>query len=259
MRVKVIILAAGQGKRFKAPYPKVLAEVGGKPMIARVVETVEKSKVTDRPVVVVGVGAEQVEAVLGAGCDYVIQEQQLGTGHAVAQCRAALEGRADAILVLYGDQPLVTPTTVKTITASHERQRPAITMATTTVPDFREWRAPFGQFGRIIRGSNGDVARIVEVKDATAAELEAREVNPSYFCFDAAWLWAALPKLSNRNRQEEYYLTDLVGRAITEGRRVVAVSVRPEEALGANSPEELEIVSKLKFQITNSKSQTNSK
>ncbi|TSC76411.1 MAG: bifunctional UDP-N-acetylglucosamine pyrophosphorylase / Glucosamine-1-phosphate N-acetyltransferase [Parcubacteria group bacterium Gr01-1014_31] len=245
MRVKVIILAAGQGKRFKAPYPKVLAVFRGKPMVAWVVDAVEKSRVTDRPVVVVGAGAEQVRQALGERCEYVLQEQQLGTGHAVAQCRAALEGKADAVLVLYGDHPLVAVTTVQTITASHERERPAITMATATIPDFREWRVPFGQFGRIIRGSTGDVARTVEVKDATPQELEVREVNPCYFCFDAAWLWAELPKLSNRNRQGEYYLTDLVGQAISEGRRVVAVPIHPEEALGANDPDQLQLLAEV--------------
>ncbi|MDD5110768.1 MAG: NTP transferase domain-containing protein [Patescibacteria group bacterium] len=254
MKVKVIILAAGQGKRFKSPLPKVLAQFHGQPMVAHVVSAVEKSGVTDRPVVVVGVGAEHVRAVLGDRCRYVEQVKQLGTGHAVAQCRSVLEGMADAVLVLYGDHPLMTAETVRTLVETHQREQPTLTMATTTVSDFKEWRQPFYNFGRIVRDGSGKfmrIVRIVEAKDATPEELEILEVNPSYFCFDARWLWEHLPKLTNRNAQGEYYLTDLIGIAITEGRRVITVPIPPQEALGANRPEELAAISKLRSQIPN--------
>ncbi len=257
MRVKVIILAAGQGKRFKSPLPKVLAQFRGRPMVSYVVSAVEKSGVTDRPVVVVGVGAEHVKQALGNRCDYVYQEKQLGTGHAVAQCQSLLEGKADAVLVLYGDHPLMVPQTIRTLVETHQQERPTLTMATVTVPDFNDWRQPFLNFGRVVRDTTGNLLRIVEAKDATPDETVIRELNPSYFCFDAAWLWEHLPKLSNRNAQGEYYLTDLLGLAIAEGRRVVTVPIPPREALGANSPEELEAISRItKHQSPNPKSQT---
>ena len=240
MRVKVVILAAGQGKRFKTPYPKVLADFHGKPMVAWVVDAVMKSKVTDRPVIVVGVGADQVRQALGDRCDYVMQEPQLGTGHAVTQCQSLLEGKADAVLVLYGDQPLVTSATIRIIVNAHLRGQPTLTMATTSVPDFADWRRPLAQFGRIVRDKADRIERIVEVKDATLRDLEITEVNPSSFCLDGRWLWLSLKELTNRNTQGEYYLTDLVELAIQQGRKVETVAIAPEQALGANSPEDLE-------------------
>lgn len=243
MRVKVIILAAGQGKRFKSSLPKVLAEVGGQPMIARVVSAVEKSGITDRPVVVVGVGAEHVKRVLGDRCDYVYQEKQLGTGHAVAQCRALLKGKADAVLVLYGDHPLIKLATIRTLVHTHQQKNPTLTMMTVTVPDFEQWRKPFAQFGRIIRDPQGKLLGIVEVKDAKPKELQIMEFNPSYFCFEGTWLWSHTIGLSNYNAQSEYYLTDLVGAALQEGKKVETVLIPyPEEALGVNSPEALELI-----------------
>lgn len=243
MRVKVVILAAGQGKRFGSPLPKVLAGVGGKPMVSWVLEAVLSSGVTDRPVVVVGVGAEQVKAALGDGCDYVYQEKQLGTGHAVAQCQQLLMGKADIVLVLNGDMPLITAAAIRQLIATHQAQHPTMTMATVTVPNFFEWYQPFAGFGRVVRDSTGQLLRIVEAKDATPLQREIREVNPTYFCFDAPWLWTHLRQLSNANAQGEYYVVDLLGMAIAEGRPVATVPIRPEEALGANSPEELAILS----------------
>lgn len=248
MRVKVVILAAGQGKRFKSPLPKVLAPVGSKPMVTWVVDAVKKSGVTDRPLVVVGVGAEQVKAALGDGCDYVFQQGQLGTGHAVLQCKSLLEGKADAVLVLYGDHPLMTAATVAALVRTHREQQPTLTMGTVTVQDFNAWRQPFRQFGRIKRDSTGTLLEVVEMKDATPAELAITEINPAYFCFDASWLWPHLEQLSSHNAQGEYYLTDLVAMAVGEGRRVATVSIPPREALGVNSPQELEAIQTARMQ-----------
>ena len=252
MRVKVIILAAGQGKRFKAPYPKVLADFRGKPMVAWVRDAVVQANVTDRPVVVVGVGAEQVKAALGEGCDYVFQEKQLGTGHAVAQCRSLLAGKADAVLVLYGDQPLVTGQTIKKLVDEYEQHNPTITLATATVPDFDEWRQPTARFGRILR-NRGVLWGIIEAKDATAEQLKIHEVNAGYYCFDGPWLWECVDRLPNNNIQREYYVTDLVALAVSQNHIVHTISIPPRQALGANSPEELEVIEKLKFQISNVK------
>lgn len=242
MLVKVIILAAGEGKRFKSALPKVLAQVGGRPMVAWVVDAVQQSGLTDRPVVVVGVGAEQVKATLGERCEYVSQQQQLGTGHAVAACRTFLEGHVDTIVVLYGDAPLVSAQTIRGLVAEHQLVQPAVTLTTAVVPDFSGWREAFREFGRIERDRTGKVLRVIEARDATPAQLALREVNPGYYCCMATWLWPHLEKLSNRNAQGEYYLVDLVGLAIAEGAPVATIAIPPEEALGVNSPVELEIL-----------------
>jgi|SRR3989338_10323644 len=244
-KIKVIILAAGQGKRFGSPRPKVLAQLGDKPMILRVVTAVEQSGVTDRPVVVVGVGAEHVREVLGDRADYVLQTEQLGTGHAVACCRTFLEDKADAIQVLYGDHPLISGATIRQLVTEHERTVATLTMGTVVVPDFEEWRQGFSNFGRIVRDASGKLQRIVEVKDATPEERNIREVNPSYFCFNAPWLWENIGRLGKNNAQDEYYLTDLLGLAIDQGRMVTTVPIAPAEALGANSPEQLEAICKV--------------
>ncbi len=245
MRINVIILAAGEGKRFKSPLPKVLAEVGGKPMIVWVVEAVEKSNVTDRPVVVVGAGAEQVKAVAGDRCDYVVQEQQLGTGHAVAVCRPMLEGTADAVVVLYGDMPLVTPATIRRLVDAYAESNTVLTMATVTVPDFSDWRGCFASYGRIIRDAAGKLERIVEVRDATPAQRLITEVNPSLFCIRASWLWHTIGSLRGANAQGELYLTDLLGLAIAQGQPVASLPLEPREGLGANSLEELAVIHQL--------------
>ena len=242
MRTTVIILAAGQGKRLGTPMPKVLALVGGRPMVAWVVDAVLKSGVTDRPVVVVGIGADTVRAALGDGCDYVIQEQQLGTGHAVACARAAVEHRADTVLVLYGDMPLVTASTIQRLVSVHAANTAVLTMATVTVPDFADWRQSFASFGRIVRDAAGNLQRIVEVRDATPRELTIREVNPSLFCFRAAWLWPALRQLTNRNAQGEYYLTGLLALAMSQGQRVESLPIEPREAMGVNNAQQLEVI-----------------
>lgn len=239
MKVKVIILAAGQGKRFGSPKPKVLAEIRGEPMVVRVVTAVERSGVTVRPVVVVGVGAEHVRKVLGDRVDYVVQTEQLGTGHAVACCRTFLKDKADAIQVLYGDHPLISGATIRQLIAKHEQTGATLTMGTVVVPDFEKWRQGFSNFGRIVRDAKGNLQRIVEVKDTTAKEREIHEINPSYFCFNAPWLWDNIDKLKKNNAQDEYYLTDLLSLAIGQRKTVITVPISPIEALGANSAEQL--------------------
>lgn len=242
MNIQVIILAAGQGKRFGAPFPKVLATVEGQPMVVHVVNAVRRCGFTLRPVLVVGAGAEQVRAVVGDDVEYVVQDRPLGTGHAVACARAAVEHRADAVLVLYGDMPLVTAATIQRLVGAHAAKRAVLTMATVTVPDFTDWRQSFASFGRIVRDAAGNLERIVEARDATPQERSITEVNPSLFCFRAAWLWPALNELTTRNTQEEYYLTDLLALAIRQGQYVESLPVEPREAIGVNDTQQLEVI-----------------
>ena len=120
-------------------------------------------------------------------------------------------------------------------------------MAALTVADFRGWRKIFYGFGRIIRDSSGQISKIVELKDATRKQRQIKEVNPSYFCFQAKWLWENIGKLSNHNAQKEYYLTDLAGLAINQGHKIATFPISAYEALGINTPGELKLASKIPF------------
>ena len=118
-------------------------------------------------------------------------------------------------------------------------------MMTLRVPDFGGVHAAFYGFGRVVRGADGRVARIVELKDATEEEKGITDLNPSLFCFDANWLWDNLPKVSNNNAQGEYYLTDMVGMAIEQGRKIASLEIDCKECIGVNTPEELELAHKI--------------
>lgn len=239
----VLILAAGKGTRMGGDYPKVLAEVRGRSMVERLLLGIRPA--CSKPTIVVGYKGEEVIARLGNEYEYVWQKEQLGTGHAVASAKEVLEPLPiSTLVVLYGDHPLVTEKTVESLAALRETSGAAIAMGTVTVPNYEGEFKIFSNWGRIVRSEEGAVLRIVESKDASREELNIREHSPSYFAFDPRWLWASLPKIRNQNAKGEYYLTDLVGFTIAEGRKVVTVPVRPEEAMGANTPEELEIVEK---------------
>ena len=150
-------------------------------------------------------------------------------------------------MVLYGDHPCLSADTIKKIADMHLKSNAVLTMATVSVSDFNDWRTVYNDFGRILRNQQGKIEGIIEKKDATSEQLKITEVNPSFFCFQAKWLWQNLDKLTNTNYQQEYYLTDLVGIAFKQGIEPVAVLVDPVEALGVNMSEQLEILSKVGF------------
>jgi len=241
----VVVLAAGQGKRMGAGAPKVLRELFGRPMVSYLVEAIQKSGVTNRPVVVVSPDHNLVQEALGDSCDYVIQPKQLGTGHAASCARSFLQGQADKVIVLYGDCPLIKPETIIDLKNKCEQNHNILSLFTTEVENFEDWRSIFYNFGRIVRDANGKIRCIKEKRDAGAAELLIKEVNPGLSCYDADWLWSHLDKLDNKNAQGEFYLTDLIKMAIDEGSEIVTVKVDPRECLGINTPEELEIAKKL--------------
>jgi bifunctional UDP-N-acetylglucosamine pyrophosphorylase/glucosamine-1-phosphate N-acetyltransferase len=246
MKIRVVILAAGKGKRMgSSDRPKVLHAVLGRPMLAYVLDAVVDSGIDARPVLVVGHMAEHVKTVCGDACEYVMQEELKGTGDAVRRARTLLEGDADHLLVLVGDQPFVTSHTLRRVVDRHLASGATLTLGTITVPDFEGWRRPFADFGRIMRDASGRVARIVETKDADPEELAVRELNPAYYCFKAAWLWPRLERLTSANAQGEYYLTDLLKTAIGEGEPVETVPLPPEEALGVNTLEQLAIAEEM--------------
>lgn len=225
-------------------------------MISWLLDSVEKSGVDPEPAIVVGFGADQVKQALvsatalrknrnGVAITFILQKELLGTGHAVQQAEPSLKDEVENILVLYGDDPLISPETIKTLADTHLAGDAVITMATTRVSDFEGWRASFHDFGRIIRDENNRFVAIREIKDASEEERAIREVNPGIYCFRASWLWPHLEKLRNENVQGEYYLTDLVGMAISESAVVETLEVDPKECLGINSKEQLELVQEL--------------
>lgn len=202
MKVMSIVLAAGQGKRMKSKQYKVLHSVCGKPMVGHVLDTVKRVK-SEKIVVVVGHGAEQVMAHIGDQAQYVKQEQQLGTGHAVQQAEAVLGGEEGTTIVICGDTPLVQADTIEQMLQLHQQSGAAATILTASFDN------PAG-YGRIIRNENGHVERIVEQKDCNAEEAAVKEINTGTYCFDNKKLFDALSKITNNNAQGEYYLTDVI-------------------------------------------------
>lgn len=246
-RFKIVILAGGKGNRMQAETPKVLMHVKNKSMIKHVLEAVAKSAIDEEPIIFVSYKKELVMKELGREnkqYHYVSSEDQLGTGHAVKSTKDYLKGKAEHIIVLYGDHPLVSTETIKKIKEKHLESGSKITMATTKLPDFKDWRICFEHFSRIIRNENGKIIKDIQFKDASDEEKKTTEVNPCYFCFDAKWLWENLEKITNDNVQKEYYLTDLIKIAEEEDVEIESIEIEPHEALGANTKAELEILEK---------------
>ncbi|MBU0661067.1 NTP transferase domain-containing protein [Patescibacteria group bacterium] len=240
--IGIVILAAGEGKRMNSHIPKVMHLLHGKPLVEHVVGTVELSECCTKPVVIVSPNHTLVQDHLGDRVQYVIQPEQLGTGHATAQAEELLKSQVDDVIVLYGDMPFVTADSIKRLSQRHVERGNTVTMMTITVPHFEGVFKPFYSFSRVIRGGEGNhIQRIVECKDATENELEIKEVNPCYFCFSSDWLWKKLKTVDNNNIQKEYYLPDVVKMAIDEGESISSIDVDYTEAVGINTKEDLDI------------------
>lgn len=248
--VDIIILAAGKGTRMKNDLPKVLSDLNGRPMISYLLDTVSKLPLSRAPLIVVGYKADMVKEVLGDGYRYAHQEQQLGTGHAVMCSHEALSKDAAHVVILYGDMPYVTAETLTTLINTHTEAGSALTMATTDVEDFNDWKEGFRGYGRVVRGEGGDISRIIEYRDASEDVRSITEVNPSYFCIERQWLFAALKELKNTNASEEYYLTDLAHAVSQEGGVIPSVLIDPVEALGANTIEQFEILKRIQHEYS---------
>ncbi len=228
-----LVLAAGKGTRMHSDLAKVLHRINGRPMIHYVLDTVRALR-PRRIVVIVGHQAGAVRRELsGLPVEFAVQEEQLGTGHAVRQAEPLLAGESGVVLVVAGDTPLIRPTTLASLIHAHRRDGAAASVLTARVA------APTG-LGRILRDDAGRIDRIVEEKDATEAQRALKEINTSTYCFEPALLMRALDRLTPENRQGEYYLTDTIGILRREGRRIAdAPAVMQEEALGINTPEQL--------------------
>ncbi len=229
-----ILLAAGHGKRMKSGRAKVLHEVCGRSMISYVVDAVRGAGARTI-VIVVGSGAEQVEAAFAGEPDVIFarQEQQLGTGDAVRACRTALKDYQGPAFVLVGDEPLIRPEPLADLLARQRSERADCLLGTAILPD------PSG-FGRILRDSAGRFLKIVEQRDCTPEEAAITEVNPSCYVFELPVLWDALEKLDTSNAQGEYYLTDAPALLQSMKRKVLALPVlEPNDILGVNTRQHL--------------------
>lgn len=227
MKKMAIVLAAGQGKRMKSKLYKVLHPVCGKPMVSHVLDAVRKAS-CERSIVIVGHGAEAVQGVLGQSAEYALQSEQLGTGHAIMQAKPMLGEEEGITVVICGDTPLVRSETVEAMIALHTARGAAATILTAKLEN------PTG-YGRIIRGSDNGVLRIVEHKDCSAEELAVQEINTGTYCFDNRKLFQALDQVTNQNNQGEYYLTDVIGILQRDGNAIAAYLVEdPAEAIGVN-------------------------
>ncbi len=229
-------MAAGKGTRMKSDLPKVAHHVGGRAMVCAVVDACIEAG-CQRIVVVVGHGREHVESALAGYSNVVfaLQDEQLGTGHAVLCAREALEGVEPAapVFVLAGDGPLIRPSTLRAVLDRHASASATATLATSVVDD------PTG-YGRIVRDANGRFAGIVEQKNASPEQLQIREINPSYYCFKHGPLFESLGRLGKDSVSGEYYITDVPAMLLEAGHTVeVLDAVPPEDVLSINTPEHL--------------------
>mgnify|MGYP001574230913 CR=1 FL=1 len=242
--IKIVILAEGKGKRMEAlgfDLPKPLIPIHGRPMIRHLIDAVNESQVDGEPIIITAPDNRDLfcQTLGSRACRYVVQEKQLGTGHAVMCARDHFMDTGH-VMVLYGDHPTVTAQTILRLAREHMEAGATLTLATVKFPDFNSWRQWFYNFGRIVRGTDGKIARIVEFKDATEQEKTITEVNPAYMIFRRDWLCDNVALLTNKNAQGEYYLTDLVQLAVEQGELIRSITVdNPIEAIGINTPEQL--------------------
>ena len=234
MALAILIMAEGKGTRMKSDLPKVLHRANGKPIVEYVLDTAS-ILAPDKTIIIVGHEAEKViEAIRAYPVTPVLQEPQLGTGHAVMQAEAPLDSFEGEVLILSGDAPLVRAVTLEKLVAFHRDQKAAATVLTAKLED------PSG-YGRIIRKPDSEeVVKIVEHRDAAADELLVSEINSGVYVFDARMLFGALQEIGSDNAQGEYYLTDVFGICFRKGRKVCALSVEcADEIRGINTPEQL--------------------
>ena len=222
-----IILAAGKGTRMKSDLPKVLHPVAGITMLEHVFRAVAAIE-PEKTVTIVGHKADLVEAVVAGQTDFALQEEQLGTGHAVMMAEPRLAGLDGQTLVIAGDTPLITGESLKSLVDFHKNHKNVATILTAEAAD------PFG-YGRIVRNADGEVTKIVEQKDASDFEQQIREINTGTYLFDNKRLFEALKNINTNNAQGEYYLTDVIGIFREAGEKVGAYVLRDfDESLGVN-------------------------
>ncbi len=231
-KITAVILAAGKSTRMVSNMSKLVHDVCGQPLVKYVHDAVKKAGVQES-IFVVGTGGDEVKRVLGSEVQYVTQEKQAGTGHALMQAVPLLKKNGGIILVMPGDAPFMTPDVLKLLIGHHKKSKADVTVLTAVLPD------P-GSYGRIVRGPDGKVVKIVERKDSGLKEIEIREVNSGVYCFNSKHLLDILPELDNHNVQGEYYLTDVIGVMFGKNLKVETLLAQdPTVMLGVNNRLEL--------------------
>lgn len=236
--VIALVMAAGKGTRMKSKKSKLVHKIYGKELVKRSVEVAKKAGIED-VVAIVGYLKEQVQEVLGDTVRYAIQEEMLGTGHAVMQATKYLEGKKGKVLVLNGDVPILRPETLNRLLKKSIENKECATLLTAIYDN------PTG-YGRIIRDEGGNVKGIVEQKDASEEEKKIKEINAGIYCFDIESLLVALKEITPNNAQGEYYLTDVIKIMNDKGLKTGAVIVEDNtEILGVNDRLQLEMLTKI--------------
>ena len=240
-----LIMAAGKGTRMKSKKSKLVQKIYGKELVKRVVELAEKIG-SSEIVTVVGYLKEQVEAVLGDRVKYAIQEELLGTGHAVMQAERFLKEKDGKVVILYGDVPLIRPDTLKKLIKQSIDEKEYATVLTAV------YENPTG-YGRIVRDNKGNIKEIIEEKDANLEQKKIKEINSGIYCFDIKALIDAIHKITPNNAQGEYYLTDVIKIINDAGLKTGAMIVEDNtEILGVNDRTQLELLTRvLKNRINN--------
>jgi bifunctional UDP-N-acetylglucosamine pyrophosphorylase / glucosamine-1-phosphate N-acetyltransferase len=244
MKNQIVILAAGKGTRMgNSRVPKVLVMLNQKPLILHQLHELEKITQLAKPVIVVGYMAEKVRGVLGSHYLYAYQDKQLGTAHALLAAKQKV--KAENILVLYGDMPFIKSEALGEFIKMHLHSGGKMSMMTAQVENFRGKFKSLEHYGRVLRGALHNIVGIVEFKDATDVQRKIKEINPGIYMFNTKWLWDNLKKIGNQNKQQEYYLTDILAVAMEQGEKIRSLSIPAEQILGVNSKEDLEIAERI--------------
>ena len=231
MKLKTLILAAGKGTRMKSELPKVVHKVNGIPMISKIIKVLNGLE-PEENILILGHKKEEVLKVVGEEADYVVQTEQLGTGHAVIQAKEKLADYDGDVMILCGDTPLLREETLRNLYNFHKESK-AVTTILTSI-----YENPFG-YGRIVK-ENGLVKAIIEEKEANEEIKKIKEVNAGVYCFNSKELFKALSKINNNNEKGEYYLTDVIGIQVGEDKKVQSFVLEDNmEILGVNSKVEL--------------------
>lgn len=231
MKLKTLILAAGKGTRMKSELPKVIHKVNGISMISKIIKVLNGLE-PEENILILGHKKEEVLKVVGEEADYVVQTEQLGTGHAVIQAKEKLADYDGDVMILCGDTPLLREETLRNLYNFHKESK-AVTTILTSI-----YENPFG-YGRIVK-ENGLVKAIVEEKEANEEIKKIKEVNAGVYCFNSKELFKALSKINNNNEKGEYYLTDVIGIQVGEDKKVQSFVLEDNmEILGVNSKVEL--------------------
>jgi len=232
-KFSALILAAGKGTRMKSDLAKVLHVLNGKPLLHYSLAASESAE-AEKIVVIIGHQADKIrDDFSGRGCIFVEQKPLLGTGHAVLQAKNVLADYKGLTVILCGDVPLLKPATIKSLVDNHLAAKAVVSVLTTIPPSAQG-------YGRIVKDDKGNVLKIVEQKDATEEQKKIVEINTGIYCVDTKFLFSALGKVTNDNKQREYYLTDIVEIACREGQKVKSfIASDYIEVMGINTVEEL--------------------